>query len=158
HRRRARHRGHPSANRADRSHRRNAGRRYQARPEMSQAEDDFRSHGAITSGPILRVRKMGAKEAPMAVVVVVRARLKAAPEQIQKLHDEVTAATKDAAVAAGDLSHAVYLDPREPRNFLGIDTWKSADAFQQFASNPKIQGFFAQMFEGAPDVTVFEDS
>jgi quinol monooxygenase YgiN len=94
----------------------------------------------------------------MAIIVVVRARLKSAPEQIQKIHDEVTGATKDAAVAAGDLSHAVYLDPRDRRNFLGIDTWKSAGAFQAFASNPKIQEFFGKMFEGAPEVSVFEDS
>ena len=94
----------------------------------------------------------------MAIVVVVRARLKAAPEQIQKLHDEVTGATKDAAIAAGDLSHAVYLDPRDGRNFLGLDVWKSAEAFQKFASDPKIQGFFAQMFEGAPDVSVWDES
>jgi quinol monooxygenase YgiN len=98
------------------------------------------------------------KEAPMSVVVIVRARLKAAPEQIQKIHDEVTGATKDAAVAAGDLTHAVYLDPRDRRSFLGIDTWKSAEAAQQFAANPKIQEFFAQMFDGPPDVTMFEES
>ncbi len=94
----------------------------------------------------------------MAIIVTVRARLKADPEQMQKLHDEVTGATKDAAIAAGDLSHAVYLDPRDRRNFLGIDTWKSATAFQQFASNPQIQQFFGQLFEGTPEVAVYEES
>jgi quinol monooxygenase YgiN len=92
------------------------------------------------------------------VVVVVRARLKASPEEIQKLHDEVTGATKDVAIAAGDISHVTYLDPRDRRNFLGIDVWKSAESFQKFASDPKIQQFFGQMFEGQPDVSVWDES
>ena len=92
----------------------------------------------------------------MAVLVTIRARLRDDPEVIQKIHDEVTAATKDMAKQAGDLTHRVYLDPRDARNFLGIDEWDSAEAVLAFSANPQIQEFFGQMFEGVPEVTIWE--
>jgi quinol monooxygenase YgiN len=91
----------------------------------------------------------------MSVIVTVRARLKAEPESIQTLHDQVTAATREQAQAAGDLSHKVVLNPQDRRDFLGIDEWRSAEAFQQFASNPQIMEFFSQLFEGQPEVSVW---
>ena len=91
----------------------------------------------------------------MSVIVTVRARLKAEPESIQALHDQVTAATKEQAQAAGDLSHKVVLSPHDRRDFLGIDEWQSAEAFQQFSSNPQITEFFSQLFEGQPEVSVW---
>lgn len=93
----------------------------------------------------------------MPVAVVVRARLKGDPAQIRALHDQVTGATKEQARAAGDLSHRVFLDPKDPRDFLGIDVWESAEAFQAFASDPRIQEFFGELFEAPPEVTVWED-
>jgi quinol monooxygenase YgiN len=94
----------------------------------------------------------------MAVTVTIRARLKGSPDSIQKIHDQVTGATKEMARQAGDLTHAVYLDPQDGREFLGIDTWQSVEQMQAFASNPQIQEFFGQMFEGQPEVKVWEDS
>ena len=91
----------------------------------------------------------------MSITVTVHARLKAEPESIQMLHDQVTAATKEQAQAAGDLSHKVVLNPHDRRDFLGIDEWQSAEAFQQFASNPQIREFFSQLFEGQPEVSVW---
>jgi hypothetical protein len=32
----------------------------------------------------------------------------------------------------------------------------SAEDVQAFSANPQIQEFFAQMFEGAPEVTIWE--
>jgi quinol monooxygenase YgiN len=52
------------------------------------------------------------------------------PEAIRKIHDEVTTATKEMALQAGDISHRVYLNPQDGRDFLGIDEWKSAEAVQ----------------------------
>jgi quinol monooxygenase YgiN len=94
----------------------------------------------------------------MSVTVIVRAKLKSDRNSVRKLHDEVTAATKEMARGAGDVSHQTFLNPNDPRDFLGIDVWKSSEAFQKFSSDPKIQQFFGQMFEGRPDVTVWEDS
>jgi quinol monooxygenase YgiN len=90
------------------------------------------------------------------VLVTIRGRLRDDPEAIQKIHDEVTAATKQMALQAGDISHRVYLNPGDSRDFLGIDEWNSAEAVQAFSANPQIQEFFAQMFEAAPDVTIWQ--
>lgn len=94
----------------------------------------------------------------MSVLVIVRARLKDKPQNIQKLHDEGTSQTKDMAVAAGDVGHKIYLGAQDSREFLGIDEWKSAEAFQKFASNPQIKEFFGQLFEGQPEVMVWTKS
>jgi quinol monooxygenase YgiN len=92
----------------------------------------------------------------MAMLVTIRGRLRDDPEAIRKIHDEVTAATKEMALQAGDITHRVYLSPQDGREFLGIDEWKSAEAVQAFSANPQIQEFFGQMFEGAPEVTIWE--
>jgi quinol monooxygenase YgiN len=62
------------------------------------------------------------------------------------------------AQQAGDVSHRTFLDPANHREFLGIDVWASSEAFQRFSGDPKIQELFGQMFEGMPDVTLWEDS
>ena len=92
------------------------------------------------------------------VTVVVRARLRGGPAEARELHDQVTAATREQAVAAGDLSHRTFLNPADPGDFLGMDVWRSAEAFQAFASNPQIAEFFGGLFDGAPEVTVWVSS
>ena len=94
----------------------------------------------------------------MALLVTIRGRLRDTPEAIQQIHDSVTGATKEMAIQAGDISHRVYLNPQDDRDFLGIDEWQSAEAVQQFSSNPQIQEFFGQMFEGMPEVTIWAGS
>lgn len=94
----------------------------------------------------------------MAVTITIRARLKADPSSIQKIHDQVTGATKEMARQAGDLTHVVYLNPQDRREFLGIDTWQSAEKAQAFAGSPQIQEFFSQMFDGEPEVKVWAES
>jgi quinol monooxygenase YgiN len=93
-----------------------------------------------------------------AVTVTIRARLKGDEATAQQLHDEVTGATREMAVAAGDISHRVFLSPTDPRDFLGIDEWTSAEAVGAFSSSPQIQEFFAQLFDDQPDVTVWVPS
>ena len=92
------------------------------------------------------------------VLVTIKGRLRDDPEAIRKTHDSVTTATKEMALQAGDISHRVYLNPQDARDFLGIDEWKSAQAVQDFSANPQIQEFFSQMFEGAPEVTIWQGS
>jgi quinol monooxygenase YgiN len=92
------------------------------------------------------------------VTVIIRARLRGDPAAARQLHDQVTVATKDMALAAGDLSHRVFLDPADPGAFLGIDEWRSAEAVQAFASSPQIADFFGQLFDGPPDVSVWASS
>lgn len=94
----------------------------------------------------------------MRYTVTVRARLREAPAAAKRFHDEVTAATKAAAKQAGDLTHAVYLDPKDPRAFYGVDTWSSLEGIQSFAGSPQIREFFGKLFDGEPEVRVWIDS
>jgi len=90
------------------------------------------------------------------VLVTIKGRLRDDPEAIQQIHDSVTGATKEMAQQAGDISHRVYLNPMDQRDFLGIDEWQSAEAVQAFSADPQIQEFFGQMFEGAHEVTIYQ--
>jgi len=91
------------------------------------------------------------------VSVVVRARLRD-PSTAQQLHDQVTGATRELAQGAGDLTHHVYLNPADPSAFLGIDTWRSAEAAMAFAGDPRIADFFGQLFDGQPEISVWVPS
>jgi quinol monooxygenase YgiN len=101
---------------------------------------------------------MASQPSASAVTVVIRARLKGDRAAAQQLHDQVTGATREQALAAGDISHRVFLNPADPKDFLGIDEWQSAEAVSAFAGSPQITEFFGQLFEGQPDVTVWVSS
>ena len=96
--------------------------------------------------------------APGPVSVVIRARLRGDVASAQQVHDQVTAATREQALAAGDISHHTFLNPADPMQFLGIDVWKSADAAMAFASSPQIAEFFGKLFDGQPEVTIWANS
>jgi len=97
-------------------------------------------------------------EDDMTYTVTIRGRLREGKDAARKYHDEVTGATKDAAKRAGDLTHAVYLDPQDPRAFFGIDTWSSLEGIQRFAGSPQIREFFSKLFDGEPEVRIWVDS
>jgi len=94
----------------------------------------------------------------MTYTVTIRGRLREGKDAAKRYHDEVTGATKDAAKQAGDLTHAVYLDPQDPRAFFGIDTWSSLEGIQRFAGSPQIREFFGKLFDGEPEVRIWVDS
>lgn len=98
---------------------------------------------------------MTSQAATAPVTVVIRARLRGDPASARQLHDQVTGATREQALAAGDISHRVFLDPTDPAAFLGIDEWRSAEAVAAFAGSPQIAEFFGQLFDGPPEVTVW---
>jgi quinol monooxygenase YgiN len=98
------------------------------------------------------------RQATAGVTVIIRGRLRSDRATAQQLHDQVTGATRDMAIQAGDLTHRVFLNPADEKDFLGIDEWRSADAVMSFSSDPRIQDFFGQLFDGQPDVTVWVPS
>ena len=94
----------------------------------------------------------------MKYTVTIRGRLRESQAAGKKVHDDVTRATKAMAQQAGDLTHAVYLDPKDPMAFYGVDTWGNLEGLQKFSASPDIQAFFGKLFEGAPEVRVWVDS
>ena len=94
----------------------------------------------------------------MKYTVTIRGRLRDEPAAAKTYHDDVTGATKDAAKKAGDLTHAVYLDPKDEQAFFGIDTWSSLEGIRGFAGSPQIREFFGKLFDGQPEVQVWVDS
>lgn len=90
--------------------------------------------------------------------MVVRAKLKGDRQAMKQYHDDVTKATRAQAQQAGDLTHRVFQDPKDPAAFLGIDEWNSLEGIQKFSSSPQIQEFFGKLFVGPPEVTVWVDS
>jgi quinol monooxygenase YgiN len=92
------------------------------------------------------------------VTVTIRGRLRGDQATAQQLHDDVTGATREMALAAGDISHRVFLNSADPLEFLGIDEWRSAEAVAAFAGSPQIQEFFGQLFDGQPEVTIWVPS
>jgi len=101
---------------------------------------------------------MSTNHTASAVTVTIRGRLKGTPDAARRLHDQVTGATREMALAAGDISHRVFLNPADPNDFLGIDEWRSADAVGAFGESPEIREFFNDLFEGQPEVTVWVPS
>ena len=91
----------------------------------------------------------------MKVIVTVKARLKGDAAEMRELHDSVTGATKEMAQQAGDVSHRIFLNPQDSRDFLGIDEWDSVEHFQAFAGHPQIQDFFSKLFDGEPEVMLW---
>lgn len=91
----------------------------------------------------------------MKYTVTIRARLKKDQASSKAFHDQVTGATKEAAQRAGDVTHRVFLDPQDPKAFLGIDEWSTLEGLQAFAASPDIKRFFGDLFEGEPEVRVW---
>jgi quinol monooxygenase YgiN len=94
----------------------------------------------------------------MAVTITLRARLNGDQASMQKVHDEVTGATRAMAKQAGDISHRVFVNPIDPRDVLVIDVWQTAEQARAFSADPRIQQFFGQLFDAAPEVTAWVDS
>ena len=101
---------------------------------------------------------MNNEPATTPVTVIIRGRLRGDVATAKQLHDQVTGATREQALAAGDLTHRTFLNPADPLDFLGIDEWQSAEAVQAFSSSPQIAEFFGQLFEGQPEVTIWAAS
>lgn len=93
----------------------------------------------------------------MSITATVRGRLKGEPASSQKIHDEYTAKIKESIRQAGDLSHIVYVNPGDLRQFLAVDTWESAEHAAAFYGSPQLQDVFGRIFEDKPEVIVWED-
>ncbi|MBK8943550.1 MAG: hypothetical protein IPM79_39625 [Polyangiaceae bacterium] len=88
-------------------------------------------------------------------VIVVRGRLADTPEAIQPTHDAIAMGGEAGALAAGDVTHVVYLGRQDPREALIFDVWTTSQGLEAFYSDPTFQQAVGGLFESPPAVSVY---
>jgi quinol monooxygenase YgiN len=86
----------------------------------------------------------------MNYITVVRAKLKGSPQEAQMAHDATVETLSAMTRPMGAIRHRPHLNPRDPKEFLAIDTWNNLEGLQKFMSDPQVAAAFGQLFEGSP--------
>ncbi len=94
----------------------------------------------------------------MRYIVTVRGMLKGDAAQAQKGHDATVAMVSPQGKAMGNTSHQPYRNLQNPKEFLSIDVWNNLEAIQKLYSDPNLAAEFGKLFEGQPQVTIWEDT
>ena len=94
----------------------------------------------------------------MNYIVVVRGRLKAGQSEAQKVHDATVGKIAPQSRQMGSTGHHAYLNPQDPKDFLAIDSWNNIEAIQKLYSDPALAAEFAKLFDGQPEVTIWNES
>lgn len=95
----------------------------------------------------------------MKIIVSVRGMLKAADEkQSQATHDATIQKIGPMGKSMGNVGHRAYLNPQNRKEFMAIDVWDNMEGPQKLLGDPALGAEFAKLFEGQPQVTVWEDA
>ena len=94
----------------------------------------------------------------MKYIVVVRGKLKGGAAEAGKAHDETISKVSPVGRSMGNTSHQAYLNVQDGEEFLAIDVWDNMKAIQKLYSDPNLASEFAKMFEGQPEVTIWDYS
>lgn len=95
----------------------------------------------------------------MNYITIVRGQLKTADlAAAQAAHDAIVAKLSEMTRPLGAVGHQPHLSPRNPGEFMAIDTWNNLEGLQQFMSNPAVAAELGQMFAAPPDVSVWAES
>ena len=94
----------------------------------------------------------------MNYITVVRATVKGTTREAQMAHDAVVEKLSAMTRPMGAIGHKAHLNPQNPKEFLAIDTWNNLEGLQKFMADPKVMESFGQLFEGRPDITVWEEA
>src|SRR5262245_43972365 len=93
----------------------------------------------------------------MKYVVVVRGMLKAEDEKKSKAtHDATINMVGPQGRSMGNVGHRAHLNLQNRREFLAIDVWDNLDGPQKLLQDPTLGAEFAKLFEGQPNVTMWE--
>jgi hypothetical protein len=57
----------------------------------------------------------------------------------------------------GAIGRRHNLNPKDPAEFLAIDTWNNLEGLQKFMSDPQVAAF-GTLFEGMPDISIWGES
>jgi quinol monooxygenase YgiN len=95
----------------------------------------------------------------MKYIVSVRGMLKAADEkQSRATHDATIQKIGPMGKSMGNVGHRAYVNPQNRKEFLAIDVWDNMDGPQKLLADPALGAEFAKLFEGQPEVTMWEDA
>jgi quinol monooxygenase YgiN len=95
----------------------------------------------------------------MKYITVVRGTLKAASQkESQAAHDAAVEKLSAMTRPMGAIGHQPYLNPQNPKEFLAVDTWNNLEALQKFMADPNVAAEFGKLFDGMPDVTIWQES
>lgn len=94
----------------------------------------------------------------MKYITVVRGKLKGSPKEAQTAHDATVEKLSAMTRPMGAIGHQPFLNPKNPMEFLAVDTWNNLDGLQKFLGDPNVAAAFGQLFDGMPDVTVWAES
>jgi quinol monooxygenase YgiN len=94
----------------------------------------------------------------MRYIVTVRGMLKGDAEQARKMHDETVGKVSPMGRQMGNTSHQPYRNIQNPNEFFAIDVWDNLESIQKLYSDPALAEEFGKLFEGQPEVTIWEDT
>jgi len=94
----------------------------------------------------------------MKYIVTVRGILKGDSQQARQMHDEIVSKVSPMGRQMGNTSHQAYLNVQNNGEFFAIDVWDNLEAIQKLYSDPNLAVEFGKMFDGQPDIVVWEDS
>lgn len=91
----------------------------------------------------------------MGYITTVRARLREAdPAAAMEQHNAIVGRLRPRGEPLGGVGHMVFANAQDPREFLAIDRWESAEGMAAL-QDPAVQAEIASLFDGPPQVTVW---
>jgi len=94
----------------------------------------------------------------MNYISVVRGKLKGNPKDAKKAHDATVEKLSAVTRPMGAIGHKPHLNPKDPTEFLALDTWNNLDGLQKFMGDPQVAAAFGSLFEGLPDISIWAES
>lgn len=94
----------------------------------------------------------------MNYVSIIRATLKGSPKEAQMAHDAAFEQLSAMTRPLGAIGHKAHINPQNQKEFLAIDTWNNMDGLQKFLNDTRVMESLGQMFDGRPDITVWEEA
>jgi len=94
----------------------------------------------------------------MNYITVVRGKLKGNPQDARAAHDATVDQLSAMTRPMGAVGHRPHLNPKDPTEFLAIDTWNNLEGLQKFMGDPKVAEAFGALFDGMPDISIWAES
>ncbi len=94
----------------------------------------------------------------MKYIVSVRGHLKGGSQAAQKVHDEIVSKVSPMGKSMGNTNHQTFLNVQNGDEFISFDVWDNIEGIQKLYSDPNLGAEFARMFEGQPEVSIWQES